>query len=766
MDRLVFKPGDVRGGGNIISPAKTVNDFQRFNSKLISSSTVIDNMAVNVFKETYLSGSFFTVTYSKLLPLDTESFNLTVVLKRFSNNAVISNAAVQCIVNNGTVLTGTTNSSGQVVFTVDCNEFYVYTCQLIYEGTSSVAGAVSTVVVRLGEVSNIELISEKTRIVLNETGWLISKVTGLDGDGNSVPVPYTEVSFYELYTLGVLLSKPSDVLKGGTVPLSARLIDSEDYSRLFFEDEEIGFYERFIRDKVYLTGSNQFIKANEESVLSAKVLDTDGSYISDVPVYFEEDITGKFAFGGLTGNHVLIGETTGLSVPLYSDVLLESATVSCDTDGTNYCYSVGFDELGLDLSSADFTLEFDYRNTVNGGRLCLGDASSWSTGRGAGDNYIYIGTSTAGNGGYGTKTSGATDNTSTGAVSVDTVLHWKIVRSGNTLRYYLDGTLKGTKSVPDWVADCHSWSLYFQCWNTGDFTVRNVSLDMGSDNDLSGFFVRFYVDEPEGVDDEVIIPVAEEPEPVVSSVGLVGSKSVLSAYDRDTCILTATVLDEEDNPMEGESVVFKQGSTTLATKQTNSSGVASYTYSAAGSGDVSFTASVGSIVSGTYSVSDVYFHRDTEYSLTKSSGSVLNQAIANDISLTLPSNFELTFDIQSTGGTSSNEHRFFIQPKSLYVSATQPRYGLFVDNRGSSTGGFGHRNNGTTTSIGSTFSTYTTNEYHTVKIEREGNSLLFYFEDSLIATQTINYLDNYTDWNFYYHLWNNGTMKIRNITLK
>jgi hypothetical protein len=45
------------------------------------------------------------------------------------------------------------------------------------------------------------------------------------------------ISFYELYTLGVLLYKPSDVLKGDTVPLSARLIDSEDYSRLFFEDE-------------------------------------------------------------------------------------------------------------------------------------------------------------------------------------------------------------------------------------------------------------------------------------------------------------------------------------------------------------------------------------------------------------------------------------------------------------------------------------------------------------------------------------------------
>ena len=31
---------------------------------------------------------------------------------------------------------------------------------------------------------------------------------------------------------------------------------------------------------------------------------------------------------------------------------------------------------------------------------------------------------------------------------------------------------------------------------------------------------------------------------------------------------------------------------------------------------------------------------------------------------------------------------------------------------------------------------------------------------------TINFLDDYTDWNFYFHLWNNGTMKIKNIQIK
>jgi hypothetical protein len=458
--------------------------------------------------------------------------------------------------------------------------------------------------------------------------------------------------------------------------------------------------------------------------------------------------------------------------------LLDEGTVSCVSTGANYCYGIGFDDLGYDLSDKDFVLEFDYRNTDNGGRFCLGDASKWSTGGGAGDNYIYVGTSTAGNGGYGTKSDGVTDNSSTGAVSVDTVLHWRIARTGDTVQFYLNDVLRGTKSVPDWVSDCHEWSLYFQCWNTADYTVSDLVLDFLLNlevtpspaivgiGDKSNIVCRLSdVSDGSAVSGATVNLYADSDAiPTVSSVVLTGDKSVLSAYDSDKLTLTATVKDQNGNAMQGQSVVFKQGSTTLATKQTNSSGVATYTYSATGSGDVSFTASVGNISSSSVSVSDVYFHRDTEYSLTKSSGSALNQAIANDISLTLPSNFELTFEIQSTGGTSSNEHRLFIQPNSLYVSATQPRYGLFVDNRGT-TGQFGYRNNGTTTSFGSTFS-YSTNEYHTVKIVRSGNSLTFYFDDDLKATQTINYLDNYTDWNFYFHLWNNGTMKVRNITLK
>jgi len=49
--------------------------------------------------------------------------------------------------------------------------------------------------------------------------------------------------------------------------------------------------------------------------------------------------------------------------------LLDEGSVSCVSTGANYCYGIGFDDLGFDLSDKDFVLEFDYRNTGKGGSL-------------------------------------------------------------------------------------------------------------------------------------------------------------------------------------------------------------------------------------------------------------------------------------------------------------------------------------------------------------------------------------------------------------
>ena len=205
--------------------------------------------------------------------------------------------------------------------------------------------------------------------------------------------------------------------------------------------------------------------------------------------------------------------------------------------------------------------------------------------------------------------------------------------------------------------------------------------------------------------------------------------------------------------------------TLIGTATTDANGVATITYTATGTGDVTIQAESGNLSSETYKVQDIYFYRGQEYSLTKSSGNVLNQAFDPNVALTLPSNCEISFEIYSTGGVSNKEHRLFIQPNSLYVVGTQPSKGLWVQHQRYNVGGFGDRDS-TTGVINSNFFGFSTNEYHTVKFVRNGTTVTCYFDDAQEGSKTINFLDDYTDWNFYFHLWNNGTMKIQNIQIK
>jgi hypothetical protein len=311
------------------------------------------------------------------------------------------------------------------------------------------------------------------------------------------------------------------------------------------------------------------------------------------------------------------------------------------------------------------------------------------------------------------------------------------------------------------VSTCHNWSLYFLgVGGVGDFTVENVCLDVGSDNDRSGYFVRFYVDEPEGVDDEVIIPVAEEPEPVVTSVGLTGDKSILSYYDDDTCVLTATVLDEEDNPMEGESVVFKQDGNTLATKQTNSSGVASYTYSAAGSGDVSFTASVGSIVSGTYSIEDcIIANVNVSYTGTSANDTVYSLGY-DEIADLSNTDFEFSWKFHQT---SRGADVCLGASSEFSVSPVKSNYRVYLGGNDSGVGRYGHR---TTSSSTSTSGTASANTVHDMKITRNSDTFSYYLDNTLLGTKTASFFSNYNMFGIHTVQWNKGTTTISEIKIK
>ena len=86
----------------------------------------------------------------------------------------------------------------------------------------------------------------------------------------------------------------------------------------------------------------------------------------------------------------------------------------------------------------------------------------------------------------------------------------------------------------------------------------------------------------------------------VDSVSLSASPSSITLVGSST--LSATVLDENDNPLKNKSVEFFDGQTSLGTETTNSSGVATKTFSSQTTGSHTITATCGSVTSSSVSV--------------------------------------------------------------------------------------------------------------------------------------------------------------------
>lgn len=122
---------------------------------------------------------------------------------------------------------------------------------------------------------------------------------------------------------------------------------------------------------------------------------------------------------------------------------------------------------------------------------------------------------------------------------------------------------------------------------------------------------------------------------IPSTITITSDKTVLSYSDSDKATLTITVLDEDDNPVQSQNVVIKNGSTVLDTVQTGNEGIVEYEYSAQGLGDVTLTIECGE-VSETFTIEDCVAYDTTEYTSSQ------NKDIA------LPSNFEISVELMAT----------------------------------------------------------------------------------------------------------------------
>lgn len=243
-----------------------------------------------------------------------------------------------------------------------------------------------------------------------------------------------------------------------------------------------------------------------------------------------------------------------------------------------------------------------------------------------------------------------------------------------------------------------------------------------------------------------------------TSLVLQADKSILSYYDDDNCVLTATLYDNDNTPMKGFMVVFKKGDIVLATIITNSSGVAEYTYNSQGVGDVIITAEYMNLTE-TYTLEDCNYYSKT--------GTTLIQNDSTDTSY--PSNipyhhkgtkkYMVEFDF-----TMKTSFRFYYVSTEVTSKGDKQDYGYGFSRDISGNFVISTR---TTTTSNSTYTTGLANgEERRIKMIIDGTTVSFYDNGNLIKTQTNEWLTTNPPAYFSWATWGTGTVTVKNIKIK
>ena len=311
------------------------------------------------------------------------------------------------------------------------------------------------------------------------------------------------------------------------------------------------------------------------------------------------------------------------------------------------------------------------------------------------------------------------------------------VLTGATVKFYNGTTLLGTA-----ITDLNGIATYtYTPSQLGNFTFHTVF--EGTEN-----FTNCN-------SNNVNITVINAP----TSLVLEADKSILSSYDNDNCTLTATLYDNNNAPMEGLGVVFKNGDIVLATITTNSSGVAEYTYNSQGVGDVTITAECMNLVQ-TYSVSDcIIANVNVSYTGTSTSDTVYSLGY-DEIADLSSIDFEMEWTFRQTArgcdvclGASSE----------FSVTPIKSNYRVLLGNSGAGAIRYGYR---TTSTNASTTGSIGVNTDVSMRIVKNGTSFKYYVNDELLGTKTVNFWTNYHMFGIHTVQWNTGTTTISDLKIK
>lgn len=318
------------------------------------------------------------------------------------------------------------------------------------------------------------------------------------------------------------------------------------------------------------------------------------------------------------------------------------------------------------------------------------------------------------------------------------------VLTGATVQFLNGSTILGTG-----VTDTNGVATFnYTPLDTGSLTLRCKFL--GTDN--------FNTCESSNINISVV-------EPVVTSISLSTSKSILSKYASESSVLTAVVRDQFSKPVPNQTVTFKRGTDTLSSVTTGSTGEATYNYVSTGGGDTSITANTGTL-SDEVIIEDCIYFSPEERIFTKDSATYI--PFDNNLILELPLNYEWSVDLKQTGAAYDEEHRMYLAPsekvEQSLISKAQPNPSImvgysYVDAQ------WGTRT--TSSNVSGTPVSGLSGKYHSFKITRENESFNCIIDGKNVSTKTFPDLHNgYNQFKFLMVIWGKGSMGVKNLKIK
>ena len=253
------------------------------------------------------------------------------------------------------------------------------------------------------------------------------------------------------------------------------------------------------------------------------------------------------------------------------------------------------------------------------------------------------------------------------------------------------------------------------------------------------------------------------PTPIGPNLKLTSDKNILSFYDNEYCVLTATLLGSNGNGVSGEEIVFKANGGLLDAVITGNNGVAQCTYQSTGVGDVTITAE-GMALQGTCSIEDcIIANVNASYTGTSTSDKVYSLGY-DEIADLSNIDFEFSFKFHQTSygcdvclGASSE----------FSVSPIKSNYRIFIGNSGNGNTRYGYRTTSTTNEGGTATAEVKVNKTHNMKIVKEGTLFKYYLNDKLLGSKTITgFWTDYHMFGVHTVQWNRGTTTISDLKIK